>query len=71
MVEKITNALPETSDWGQVGILETLSNLNITDRKLAELIVDRCLSRLSHINPAVIVSSIKVILKFTLVIENR
>lgn len=51
-------------------MLETLANMDIKEKKLAEMIVDRCLSRLSHINPAVIVSSIKVILKFTLIIEN-
>jgi len=51
-------------------MLEILSSMEIKDTKLAEIIVDRCLSRLSHINPAVILSAIKVILKFTMIINN-
>ena len=51
-------------------MLEVLNEMDIKDQKLAEIIVDRCLSRLSHINPSVILSSIKVILKFTLLINN-
>lgn len=70
LLDKILNGLPESSDWGQVGMLEVLANFTIEDPKLAEIIVDRCLSRLSHINPAVILSSIKVILKYTLIINN-
>lgn len=70
LIEKILIGIPESNDWGQVGMLEVLNEMKIEDPKLAEIIVDRCLSRLSHINPAVILSSIKVILKFTLVINN-
>jgi vesicle coat complex subunit len=51
--------------------MEVLSQMEIKDPKIAEIIVDRCLSRLSHINPSVILSAIKVILKFTLVINNE
>ena len=42
----------------------------IIDNELAELIVDRVLSRLSHINPAVVLASIKVLLKFTVILKN-
>lgn len=71
LIDKILNGLPECSEWGQVGIMEVLSQMEIKDPKIAEIIVDRCLSRLSHINPSVILSAIKVILKFTLVINNE
>ena len=52
-------------------VLEILSGFKITDKKLAEFVVDRTLSRLSHINPAVVLSSVKVILKNTLVLDNK
>jgi len=42
----------------------------ISDAALAETIVDRVLSRLSHINPAIIMSAAKVILKYSLVLKN-
>lgn len=71
LVEKILVGLSESSDWAQVGMLEILAQMQISDQRLAEVIVDRCLSRLQHINPAVILSSTKVILKFTLVINNE
>ena len=71
LAKKIVNALPECSEWGQISILEILSGMETQDARLAELIVDRVLSRLSHINPAVILSAIKVILKFTLVLKNK
>ena len=70
-VKKIVDSLPECSEWGQVSILEILCIMDIKDLKSAEYIVDRVLSRLSHINPAVIVAAIKVILKYSLVLNNQ
>jgi len=51
-------------------LLDILAAQTINDPALAETIVDRVLSRLSHINPAIIVSAAKVILKFSLVLNN-
>ncbi len=47
-----------------------LAAQTISDAALAEVIIDRVLSRLSHINPAIIVAAAKVILKFSLVLNN-
>ncbi len=66
LIKKIVNSLPECNEWGQVSILEILCHLDIKDSKMSEIIVDRVLSRLSHINPAVIVAAIKVLLKYSL-----
>ncbi len=71
MMEKIVNSLPECTEWGQVSILEIIGQIETKDKALAEMVVDRVLSRLSHINPAVIVASVKVILKYTLILDNK
>lgn len=44
--------------------MEYLSNYIPADSKEAELIIERILPRLSHINPAVVFSAVKVVVKY-------
>jgi AP-1 complex subunit beta-1 len=51
-------------DWGQVFIMDYLINYIPDDSREAEGIIERVLPRLSHRNPAVVFSAVKVIVKF-------
>jgi len=44
--------------------MEYLANYIPADNKEAELIIERILPRLSHINPAVVFSSVKVVMRY-------
>jgi AP-1 complex subunit beta-1 len=50
--------------------LEAISTYETTDSKDSENIIERVLPRLAHNNPAVILSAIKVVLKFMENISN-
>lgn len=50
--------------------MEAISTYDTSDSKESESIIERVLPRLAHNNPAVILSSIKVILKFIDCITN-
>lgn len=65
------NVQVRLKEWGQVGILDYLATFTVKEADIAELIVDRVLSRLSHINPAVILAATKVLLKFAGVLKSE
>lgn len=56
-------AVNEANEWGQIYILEALSIHDPIDSEEAEQICERIMPRLSHNNPAVLLSSVKVLLK--------
>lgn len=58
---KLLRALNECTEWGQVFILDALSDYVSEDPKEAEAIIERVLPRLQHANSAVVLSAIKVI----------
>mmetsp|Transcript_32785 Transcript_32785/g.83205 ORF Transcript_32785/g.83205 Transcript_32785/m.83205 type:complete len:911 (-) Transcript_32785:492-3224(-) len=60
---KLLAALNECTEWGQVFILDSLSSYETRDAKDAEKIVERVLPRLQHVNSAVVLSAIKVIMR--------
>ena len=60
---KLLTAVNESNEWGQIYILESLSIYDPANTEEAEQICERVLPRLAHNNPAVILSSVKVILK--------
>jgi len=62
-LSKILTAVNESNEWGQIYILEALSTYDPQDSEQAEFICERIVPRLSHYNPAVLLSSIKVLLK--------
>mmetsp|Transcript_77051 Transcript_77051/g.135909 ORF Transcript_77051/g.135909 Transcript_77051/m.135909 type:complete len:899 (+) Transcript_77051:98-2794(+) len=62
-IPKLLAALNECNEWGQVFILDALATYNPRDAQDAEEITVRVTARLSHANPAVVLTAIKVILK--------
>eukprot|EP00285_Hemiselmis_virescens_P003022 CAMPEP_0173411922 /NCGR_PEP_ID=MMETSP1356-20130122/78300_1 /TAXON_ID=77927 ORGANISM="Hemiselmis virescens, Strain PCC157" /NCGR_SAMPLE_ID=MMETSP1356 /ASSEMBLY_ACC=CAM_ASM_000847 /LENGTH=489 /DNA_ID=CAMNT_0014373745 /DNA_START=35 /DNA_END=1500 /DNA_ORIENTATION=- len=63
-------ALNECSEWGQVFILDALSVYPCGDVKEAETIVERVVPRLSHANAAVVLSSVKVVMRLISLVQN-
>lgn len=70
-VKRILSALNEANEWGQVFILDALVNYVPKKDSYAEDIIESVIPRLSHENPAVVMSAVKVILKFLDKIENN
>ncbi|MEW5304817.1 MAG: hypothetical protein WDW36_007401 [Sanguina aurantia] len=68
---KLLAALNECTEWGQVFILDSLANYDTKDPKDAEKIVERVMPRLQHVNSAVVLSSVKVILRMMDVVANE
>lgn len=63
-LKRILLALNESNEWGQVYILDSLISYTPKKEKSAELIIESVLPRLAHANPSVVMSAIKVVLKF-------
>lgn len=64
IINRILAALNEATEWGQVFILDYIGTYIPSDSKEAESIVERITPRLAHANPAVVLSAIKVIIKY-------
>ncbi|EAS00364.2 adaptin amine-terminal region family protein (macronuclear) [Tetrahymena thermophila SB210] len=64
VLQKMLTAVNECHEWGQVVVMDYLVNYIPENSKEAEMIVERVLPRLSLINPAVVFSAIKVVIKF-------
>eukprot|EP00931_Biecheleriopsis_adriatica_P048103 TRINITY_DN27786_c0_g1_i1.p1 TRINITY_DN27786_c0_g1~~TRINITY_DN27786_c0_g1_i1.p1 ORF type:complete len:929 (+),score=191.37 TRINITY_DN27786_c0_g1_i1:41-2827(+) len=65
VISRLLLALTECSEWGQVFILDALALYDPPNSKVAEAILERgVLVRLSHANSAVVLSAIKVMMKF-------
>jgi AP-1 complex subunit beta-1 len=64
VLQKLLAALNECTEWGQVFILDTLAKYVPTDSREAEGIIERVSPRLQHANSAVVMSAVKVILKY-------
>ncbi|KAF7458164.1 AP-1 complex subunit beta-1 [Cryptosporidium felis] len=63
-VEKhqILQALNECTEWGQIYILNAVAEWKVSSEKESEKIIDRLTSRLSHANPAVVLSTVRAVL---------
>ncbi len=66
-LNKLLAALVDCNEWGNIYIMEAISNYYTEDTKESEHIIERIVPTLSHNNPAVIMSAVKTVLKF---IEN-
>ena len=62
IVTKLLTAVNESSEWGQVFILDCLSQYEPNDSREARSCTDRVTARLSHANSAVVLSAIRLIL---------
>ncbi|XP_012944461.1 AP-1 complex subunit beta-1 [Aplysia californica] len=63
-INKLLTALNECTEWGQVFILDSISNYNPKDEKEAQSICERVTPRLAHANAAVVLSAVKVVMKY-------
>ena len=71
VLQKLLAALNECTEWGQVFILDSLSKYVPQDSKEAEGIIERVSPRLQHANSAVVMSAVKVILKYMDAVTNQ
>jgi vesicle coat complex subunit len=69
-LKRVLAALSEANEWSQVYILDALAMFTPKKAKQAEDIIENVTARMSHANPAVVMSAIKVVLKFLDWIEN-
>eukprot|EP00164_Ancoracysta_twista_P004132 GFYU01005549.1.p1 GENE.GFYU01005549.1~~GFYU01005549.1.p1 ORF type:complete len:929 (+),score=345.40 GFYU01005549.1:52-2838(+) len=63
-LQKLLAALNECTEWGQVFILDCLATYTPSDAREAESVIERVTPRLSHANAAVVLSAIKVVMKY-------
>merc|ERR1719215_1570225 len=63
-INKLLTALNECTEWGQVFILDSLSNYTPKDEREAKSICERITPRLAHANAAVVLSAVKVLMKY-------
>ena len=71
VLQKLLAALNECTEWGQVFILDALSQYTPSDSREAEGIIERVTPRLQHANPAVVLSSVKVIMRYVDLLNNK
>uniref|UniRef100_A0A8C5LZX0 AP complex subunit beta n=1 Tax=Leptobrachium leishanense TaxID=445787 RepID=A0A8C5LZX0_9ANUR len=63
-INKLLTALNECTEWGQIFILDCLANYTPKDDREAQSVCERVTPRLSHANSAVVLSAVKVLMKF-------
>lgn len=56
--------LNECTEWGRIAILTALADYETSDASQVQQIIDKVIPQLQHENPAVVLSSVKVIIKF-------
>lgn len=71
VLQKLLAALNECTEWGQVFILDSLSAYEPQDSREAEGIIERVTPRLQHNNSAVVMSAVKVILRYLDEVTNQ
>jgi len=63
-INKLLTALNECTEWGQVFILDALSQYSAKEEREAQSICERIIPRLAHANAAVVLSAVKCLIKF-------
>ncbi|EJD06010.1 Adaptor protein complex beta subunit [Fomitiporia mediterranea MF3/22] len=71
VANKLLTALQESSEWGQIYIMDALMTFVPHESKEAEIISERIIVQLQHGNSAVILTTIKVLLYLMNYMENR
>ncbi|GBG29232.1 AP-1 complex subunit beta [Hondaea fermentalgiana] len=71
VLSKLLAALAECSEWSQVFILDALATYQPSSAREAESIVERVSPRLQHSNSAVVMSAVKIIVKYVDLIESQ
>nr|CAX73888.1 AP-1 complex subunit beta-1 (Adapter-related protein complex 1 beta-1 subunit)protein complex 1 beta large chain) [Schistosoma japonicum] len=63
VINKLLTALNECTEWGQVFILDAIADYTPADDRESQSIIERVSPRLAHANAAVVLSTVKVIMK--------
>ncbi|KAH9951345.1 Adaptor protein complex beta subunit [Amylocystis lapponica] len=71
VANKLLAALGESSEWGQIYILDSLLRYVPEKHEDAELMAERVIAQLQHANSAVVLTSIKALLYLMNYMENR
>ncbi|KAL4248120.1 AP complex subunit beta [Abortiporus biennis] len=71
IANKLLSALGESSEWGQIYILDSLLRYVPERHKDAEIMAERVLIQLSHANSAVVLTAIKILLYLMNYMEDR
>ncbi|KAK6892487.1 AP-1 complex subunit beta-1 [Candida tropicalis] len=62
VINSLLLCLNECTEWGRITILSTLTEYDTSDPEEANHIMERVIPQLQHVNPSVVLSSIKAIL---------
>lgn len=62
-VSAFLSALSECTEWGQVFILDAIAEYAPVDPSEADQMVERIIPRLQHINPAVVLAAVRVLVR--------
>jgi vesicle coat complex subunit len=60
-LSKLLSSLNECTEWGQITILDAIAIYVPQNESEAEMVIDKTIPRLQHINPAVVLCAIRVI----------
>jgi vesicle coat complex subunit len=71
LLSRILVAVNECMEWAQVFILDFLCKYTPQDEAEAEMIIDRIIPRLSHINPSVVFGAIKLMVRYLDFLSNE
>ncbi|XP_952416.1 beta adaptin, putative [Theileria annulata] len=71
LLERLLSVLNECIEWGQVYILDALVYYNPPDSEHARKVIEAVCPRFSHINPAVVMSAIKVVVKMMNMVTDK
>eukprot|EP01135_Chromosphaera_perkinsii_P001441 Nk52_evm9s169 gene=Nk52_evmTU9s169 len=69
-LNKLLTALNECTEWGQIFILDSLAQFTPEDSQRAIGICERVSPRLQHANAAVVLSAVKVVMKYMEIIDD-
>ncbi|KAF3987359.1 hypothetical protein FT663_03412 [Candidozyma haemuli var. vulneris] len=62
LIKTLMACLNECTEWGRITILGCLADYSTGDSEEALHIIERCIPQLQHVNPSVVLSSIKVVI---------
>ncbi|KAL6754541.1 adaptin N terminal region-domain-containing protein [Haematococcus lacustris] len=70
-LHRLLTALNECTEWGQVCILDSVAAFDTRNPKDVERIVERVMPRLQHVNSAVVLSAVKVLMRMMDLVGNE
>ncbi|EGW31327.1 uncharacterized protein SPAPADRAFT_72152 [Spathaspora passalidarum NRRL Y-27907] len=71
IIQNLVLCLNECTEWGRITILTTLNDYTTSDVEQVNHIIERVIPQLQHVNPSVVLSSIKVILHHLEIIPSQ